>query len=492
MEVNRLLSDELTYELQIRGCEIPSTVADKRSLLRQVLSSEQRDSVVAEIPNFDIDSEFKICQVKLDELLGGIQEFDNSNADNEYKRIKSRLLHILGRINRITVDSNAHEKKKKHLSEFCQELFGALDDANNIARWNKPGTNSLLEVNRNPQVSLIDLDDGVSPAPDVHQNNSPQREEPIPLAEATHLRHLATRMNDLSLMHDRETQPTYHFGPKEFLSRWKISFDGSSSVIAFIEDAEEMARSRGVSKDRLFQSASELFKGDALLWYRAKRNTFSGWDALVLSLKASFLPPDYELSLMEDIRKRTQGQDEGVLFYIIKMQSLFNKLSRKLPEQEQVDIIRRNLLPHLHTAMALHEIHSIDELISVGRRIEDSHWRAKQYCPPPQNLRLLQEPELAYRRNSKYMVRGTSAVTTSPSSLTNPSPSSSLTNPSPAPLPQADIQGNSGPICWNCRQRGHFRTQCPRPKKFYCTGCGAKGVTVQNCSSCSGNGQVSH
>lgn len=50
--------------------------------------------------------------------------------------------------------------------------------------------------------------------------------------------------------------------------------------------------------------------------------------------------------------------------------------------------------------MTLRDIKTIDDLIEVGRRIEDFHWRAKQYCPPPQNSNLFHEPELSYQRST--------------------------------------------------------------------------------------------
>lgn len=477
MEVNRLLSDELTYELQIRGCEIPETVAQKRVVLRQALSSERTNFVVPEGSNFDGGSELNICQGKLDELLGNIQEFDGSNVDNEQKRINSRLIHVCGRVKRVVAAGRVQEEKKKFLSDLCQELFVALDDAVNIARLSKPGTSYPISD------SLIDLENDVQRSVHAQQqptavDRSPMREEPVPVAEGTNLQALASRLHDLSFLQDREVPvatPSYEYGPRsEFLSRWKICFDGNSSVINFIEDVEEMARSRGVSKQKLFQSASELFKGDVLLWFRTRRHKFSSWDSLVSQLKDNFLPPDYELSLMDDIRKRTQGHEEGLLLYVTRMQSLFNKLSQKLPEKEQVGIIRRNLLPHLHTAMALHEVDTIEELVDLGRRIEDSHWRAKQYCPPSQNPRLAQEPELAYRRADKSRVRGVSAVVPL----------------SPADVIFQDVPG--GPVCWKCKQRGHLRRQCPLRDKIACFRCGAEGVTLQNCQSCSGNARASH
>nr|CAH7719225.1 unnamed protein product [Callosobruchus chinensis] len=41
MEVNRLLDDELTYELQLRGLPIGNTVSVKRTLLYDAIRAER-------------------------------------------------------------------------------------------------------------------------------------------------------------------------------------------------------------------------------------------------------------------------------------------------------------------------------------------------------------------------------------------------------------------------------------------------------------------
>lgn len=46
---------------------------------------KQGDTVTCAV-NVDLQKEFAICSVKLDELVGYMEEFDFSNKENEYKK----------------------------------------------------------------------------------------------------------------------------------------------------------------------------------------------------------------------------------------------------------------------------------------------------------------------------------------------------------------------------------------------------------------------
>nr|CAI5824407.1 unnamed protein product [Callosobruchus analis] len=61
------------------------------------------------------------------------------------------------------------------------------------------------------------------------------------------------------------------------VTRWKVQFDGTSSVTTFLERIEELRSSRGVSKERLLRSASELLTKEALLWFRMM-GKFESWE----------------------------------------------------------------------------------------------------------------------------------------------------------------------------------------------------------------------
>ncbi|KAF2903542.1 hypothetical protein ILUMI_02643 [Ignelater luminosus] len=87
MEINRLLADELNYEVMIKDLEL------------------------------DPLSELSVCSAKLDELVGYAKMFDNANADNEYKKIKVGLLHVNDHLEKVAADPMT-ERKKQHLQFY--------------------------------------------------------------------------------------------------------------------------------------------------------------------------------------------------------------------------------------------------------------------------------------------------------------------------------------------------------------------------------------
>nr|CAI5828124.1 unnamed protein product [Callosobruchus analis] len=76
--------------------------------------------------------------------------------------------------------------------------------------------------------------------------------------------------------------------PSQQVFRWKLLFDGQTSVTSFLERLHELQLSRNVSDEVLLRSALELFSKDALLWYRTRQ--FKSWSDLESRLKADFLP----------------------------------------------------------------------------------------------------------------------------------------------------------------------------------------------------------
>nr|XP_023025486.1 uncharacterized protein LOC111513503 [Leptinotarsa decemlineata] len=180
------------------------------------------------------------------------------------------------------------------------------------------------------------------------------------------------------------------------ISRWSIRYNGRTSVNDFLERVEELRVSRGVSKTQLLHAAPEIFVQDALLWYRT--GIFTSWDDLTEQLRQAFRPYDYEYSLWDEIRRRTQGSQEKVLNFIIAMENLFRKLDHPPDEQARVSLIRRNLLPYLQTQLALQQMSTISDLTRLCRMIEETEMRTQKFVPPPTSYRNLLEPELAYKK----------------------------------------------------------------------------------------------
>lgn len=543
MDINRLLSDELTYELKSRGYDLgDGTVKDKRRLLREAIRNEHLGIGNAIDVNVDAKQELTICATKLEELFGDIQEFDVSNRDNEYSRIKSRLIHVQGRLGRIKVTNSETQAEHNKLSDLINELIGTLEEIyvtarssngepreNNVSLIDHPTppmSASLLDepiplvpnsslvnehprdVDNVPRGDLINLGQGREPTEQPRQNvisqiGSVVEQNPTSRGVSFHsndnINRVAQKIKSLTCNRQPdvgkhfETQPvavnstlqervypSCAYASKFIdVSRWKLSFDGTSSVTDFLERLEEMRISRDVSKDQLFNSLAELLEGDAAIWYRFARNRIRSYDEFREVLCSSFLPTNYEERIREILRHRTQAATESLVVYVAYMENLYSKLKDKPSEESRVSYIKGKLLPHLQLALAGKGIKTLDALISIGRDIEEANVSALEYHAPPVNPRNSVEPGLEYRRPSNF------CVSVAEPQAVDPLPENN--RPSVALPPRQMVP--PAVKCWDCNQEGHTRVNCPRPRQKYCFRCGRRDVTVRTCPSCSGNGQ---
>lgn len=565
MEVNRLLGDEITYELQIRGLPIMGTVNEKRISLREALRVERLEERAPPITcNLDPGYELTICEGKLADLAESIANFDLHNKHNEFKRIQSRLYHLQYRLRRIGEPSM--ESIQNGLVALCMDLQEQLKHL-----VDQPVSEEACQAQGHPssevnvqEVSILDTP--VPLLPEVLHQTREVNPHRYPVQSNMEAHTLVNRMSNLRVEENRNNRaessrvatlrerfettnlpPRQGFSnqvrmdrdytlanslPRESLGRQelrnqclpmtssgvdysnrantsvsfpshlqtlqsspiraqglpgeypsvtrvqddyyrfdvgrlRIQYDGTSSVTTFLERIEELRLSRGIPKDRLLQSAPELFSKEALLWYRM--GYFRTWDELVDQLREAFQPHDYEFSLWEEIRKRTQGSQERVINYVAVMENLFKKLSNRPSEDMRIQLIKRNMLPHIQSHLALQKISSLSELIRFAKTIEETEWRIQRFCPPPTTTRHLLEPELAYRR----VTQAASRVET----LDQAKTSEML----------ASTEVKSSPMCWNCNESGHRFRKCNKPKRVFCFKCGKDKVTTNSCPNCTKN-----
>ncbi|KOB75442.1 Gag polyprotein [Operophtera brumata] len=76
------------------------------------------------------------------------------------------------------------------------------------------------------------------------------------------------------------------------------------------------------------------------------RNPALTWKNIHDLLIKDFGSYDYDYKLLETIRKRTQGETETIIIYVLVMFAMFARLSKKLSENEQLETLLHNSTLH--------------------------------------------------------------------------------------------------------------------------------------------------
>lgn len=431
MNVNDLLSHELTYEIRIRGVAIPGTVDEKRKILRGLLSQEAHNRSFSEDSKEAISFSENRADVvnSLEKIEDLISKFLGQLNSIEHRRINSRLAHLSGRIHHMipTTDEEISQKAelKMQLLLVESDLQEKLEAASSASRSenlplsmaaNAPSDTSPLQQVTSPAVSTPVQHQQVGPEA-ACDPLEPSNQDALPIIQS----HSVNAVKKV---------PVYKWGIRKF--------SGKGSLVQFLELVESLISSRGCDKADLFASAGDLFEDIAWTWWRNGyvKGLFNDWDDLVCQLKLTFLREDYDENLLDEIRRRRQCSSELVASYICLMESQFNRLSNSsLSEKAKVNIVRRNLLPDYVKALALHDVQTFSELTSLCRKLENSF--------------------------SPFSFRSSRSVNFS------------------------SLNIRSGVICWNCEQEGHTHNMCQSSRTIFCHRCGKKNSTSQNCSRCS-------
>lgn len=508
MDTNRLSKEELIYELRIRGLTAESTVDEMRRKIRPLLRLEREGKAMLPVYETSTAEDLDICKGKINALEALITELDETASEHELRKIDTGLQHVTNRVNRVRPeDSNTEAwQLKRQLADKCAELWALCEERDPKVKQEVEETSSrpsgnMIELDRfgkiltaiRVQVAYITGDRGSPVARQLEDrladllsrltllSTEDEEEENVRLGYLEEsmecLQEFGRRMTSGTAGKVERIDPCSEPVIKKIqvpLKDWGIKFSGDDqSVHAFLEAIEEMKSARNASDADLFNSAFDLFSGRALIWLKAIRRETSSWEEIVQEMRNEFEPLDYTERLWEEIRSRTQGEDEKIGFYVSVMRNYFHRLPQKPTENEVLRIVLRNLHPYYLERLGLQKISSLAELVEKGRRIEDNRWRMQMYRPPPLKKTLL-EPDLAYLPPNRKTPSTASVAVVGRTEATS---SSNATEKIQSPKERRSTFGK----CWNCDQNGHSFRWCKAAKQIFCERCGRKQVETNNC-----------
>lgn len=455
-----LLSEELNYELRIRGIVSQrKDASQKRKILHKQLEKDRgRNGLEYVDPEYQFESEREVIDRTVDSLTQLISEFDGPESDSLYKRIQSRIIYLTNRVKRIK----------------------AVDDNPEIVAYKNEAYASCLEL----EVLLgekVSHDDGHN----MSMLGTSHFANPLPPLPQTII----------------QSTPSHSSYP---VWKWNVKFSGdkNSDLTSFLVTIDELCTSRHVGKKELFESAVELFGGNALCWFRSVKATMSNWDSLVEALKREFLPADYLDHIWEQIRNRRQDRGEPIHVFVAAMENLFAQLGQYVAESTKVKYIRKNLSPFYINQLALINLVSTSDIITNCRKIDEAH----QLSNANKSKRLSISDNKGIRSTNSFEESApeTHSINVPDYSNTGARPkcnSRSSSNKSSNRLRQGPIlnESNNPPRssghengvmkCFNCSQPNHAFKHCLARRRKFCYRCGKSDVTLRECS-CSKNGQA--
>lgn len=407
-----LHKDELVYELKLRHlpAEPTSSTDDLRKLLRHTCKLTRRGSVKA-IDQFVIDqaSELTVCTPKVAEIEASSK--DLTSSERLVKRLVARCNYILCRLSRISEPEEGIAKLKSSLICLLMRLESDADEPEDTG-----------ESYSTPVVNHVE--------------------------------------NPLCV---QQVPKTYN------LNSLNLKYRGDTCVRVFITRLEELRVARKIPNDIIFDGFPDILEGPALYWFRANKTNFSCYKDVIQSLGDDFDIPDLDHKLLAEIRQRTQAKSETIVVFLSIMVGMFSRLRKTLSEDEQLDIILRNIRPEYSMELALHDIISIDQLKFVCKKLELAKAKAIDFKEPLLTNDSL-APDFTYSNKSRN---------SNPKQL-----NTNFGNPKPKPIASLNSKDNKSLHCFRCGMNNHNTNKCLKSRDLVCFKCGNKGVKTPECTKC--------
>lgn len=234
-------------------------------------------------------------------------------------------------------------------------------------------------------------------------------------------------------------------------------------------------------------SATELFTGDALHWYRATKVKITDWRSLLANLKDDFDVADFDYRMSADIRSRTQGDNESVAIYFDIMEGMFGRLNQPMYEADKLEILLHNIRPCFSTIIAASNVGTVDDLKIACRNYERVKVRSDNFKEPPSASSGTLAPEFSFNRRREVSKNFNNNTNSNfersrynnnfdgyKSSQTPRNPGFNLRT---APISQV--------YCYRCKLTTHSIRDCPAERSIFCFHCGKKDVRRPDCPNCS-------
>lgn len=232
--------------------------------------------------------------------------------------------------------------------------------------------------------------------------------------------------------------------------KWNIRFNGKRNPVEFLENIQELKDRYGISEDNMLNALPELLLDTALDWYRNNKDNWIRWENFIEDFKAYYFPSRYRYHLEEQIRSRKQTDNESTSDYFTAIQTLIRRQDRFSPN-EQLERIYNNLLPKYRMHIRRKDFTTLAELQRLVKDFETLTAELEK----EQQLKSLNRFGTDYKPKYSNIVRQGSQ--------------------------QQCVPYDTKTHCYRCKGKDHFRKDCTRPFRKFCSQCGKDGIFSKDC-----------
>lgn len=153
------------------------------------------------------------------------------------------------------------------------------------------------------------------------------------------------------------------------------------SVVDFLQELADYTSAENTSDDDLLKRILPVaLTGSAARWRR--RQSFTDRADFERRLRAEFLPPDYAVRIMDELRARTQAPDESLLEYVRSFQELHERADPTASDAEKVARAVRQCHLSFQAYLRGRTFSSLDALAGEAVTIQAAIMEELSYKPP--------------------------------------------------------------------------------------------------------------
>lgn len=404
------LSDQFVrYESAIRQCILEgTTLTSRKRKLIQILKREAETGIMSPMV-FHMPLEADICECQ--NIFSGIESKIRSNRQVKATELEVQLIFLRERLERLAASPNpevnnirsnyitrieelerrfvdvavasgmAENSSVNFLSQMVNLGFDDSPPSSSTrAPANQISANAMTHSVSSPNLSFEAIQSGtqsqsnhgsVQPTPGVALGvPSPN----FDVEEITPPTCLPVPNPCQSFGH---SQHSFGYNPPPKMWTWRVRFSGDDRnelASSFLQKITDIAKARQTSEAALLNGMAELLTGTASNWFRTSNNEkpFGTFKDFCTRLLEDFEPHHRVDSRLQRLRKRFQQTSESVVAFFAYVENEFQSMSHPPSVEEQIRIVRKNLLPVYIHGLALRQYTSLSQLKRACREIEVS------------------------------------------------------------------------------------------------------------------------